>query len=147
MARVRFEVQGREVFRTRLRVRVNDVNYGGHLGNDSVLTLCHEARVRFFAEMGQSEMSLFGKGIIMTDAMISYRSEGNLGDDIDISLHLDDIGRRGFDLYYLLECGEREVARVKTGIAFFDYRQRRIADCPYGFIEKFGVVEDSEATP
>jgi hypothetical protein len=45
MARVRLEVQGREVFRTRLRVRVDDVHYGGHLGNDSVLTLCHEARL------------------------------------------------------------------------------------------------------
>ena len=135
MARVRFEVQGREVFRTRLRVRVDDVNYGGHLGNDSVLTLCHEARIRFLTDIGQSEMNLFGKAIIMTDAMILYRAEGNLGDDIEITLYLDDIGSRGFDLYYLLECGQREIARVKTGIAFFDYRQRRIVTCPERFIE------------
>jgi len=134
MARVRFEVQGREVFKTRLRVRVDDVNYGGHLGNDSVLTLCHEARIRFLEENGQSEMSLFGKAIIMTDSMILYQAEGKLGDEIEISLYLDDIGRRGFDLYYLLECGEREIARVKTGIAFYDYQQRRIATCPEGFI-------------
>ena len=144
MARVRFEVRGSEVFRTRLRVRVDDVNYGGHLGNDSVLTLCHEARIRFFAEYGQSEMNLFGKGIIMTDAMIIYRAEGNLGDDIEITLYLNDIGRRDFDLYYLLECGRREIARVKTGIAFFDYSQGKIATCPEGFIEKFGVNRDSE---
>jgi acyl-CoA thioester hydrolase len=134
MARVRFEVQGQEVFRTRLRVRVDDVNYGGHLGNDSVLTLCHEARIRFFEKDGQSEMNLFGKAIIMTDAMILYRAEGNMGDDIEITLYLDDIGRRGFDLYYLLECGQREIARVKTGIAFFDYKQGKIVPCPDGFI-------------
>ena len=47
MARVRFQVQGQEVFKTTLQVRVDDVNYAGHLGNDSVLTLCQEARVRF----------------------------------------------------------------------------------------------------
>jgi len=128
-------------------VRVDDINYGGHLGNDSVLTLCHEARIRFFEENGQSEMSLFGKAIIMTDAMILYKSEGNLGDDIEVSLYLDDIGRRGFDLYYLLECGRREIARVKTGIAFYDYRQRKIAPCPQGFIDKFTINEDTEATP
>ena len=138
MARVKFEVQGREVFRTRLRVRVDDVNYGGHLGNDSVLTLCHEARIRFLGENGQSEMNLFGKAIIMTDAIILYRAEGNMGDDIEITLYLDDIGSRGFDLYYLLECGDREIARVKTGIAFFDYRQRRIVPCPEGFIAAYG---------
>jgi acyl-CoA thioesterase FadM len=54
MARVRFEIQGPEVFRTRLRVRVDDVNYGGHLGNDAVLTLCHEARIRFFTAGARS---------------------------------------------------------------------------------------------
>ena len=138
MARVRFEVQGREVFRTKLRVRVGEVNYGGHLGNDSVLTLCHEARIRFFTEIGHSEMDLFGEGIIMTDAMVVYKAEARLGDELDISLYLDDIGKRGFDLYYLLECCGRETARGKTGIAFFDYPQGKIAACPQEFKERFG---------
>ncbi len=138
MARVRFKVRGREVFKTTLRVRVDDVNYGGHLGNDAVLTLCHEARIRFLHEIGQSEMDLFGKAIIMTDAMVIYRAEGNLGDSIEVTLYLDDIGKHGFDLYYLLTCREQEIARVKTGIAFFEYAQRRIAACPEGFIQKYG---------
>jgi acyl-CoA thioester hydrolase len=141
MARVRFQVQGTEVYRTTLRLRVDDINYGGHLGNDAVLTLCHEARIRFFTEIGQSEMDLFGKGIIMTDAMIVYRAEAGLGDALEISLYLDDIGKRGFDLYYLLERKGQEIARVKTGIAFFDYPRGEIAVCPQGFKERFGVRE------
>jgi acyl-CoA thioesterase FadM len=116
---------------------VDDVNYGGHLGNDSVLTLCHEARLRFLAEIGHSEMDLFGKAIIMTDAMIIYRAEGSLGDEIDVTVYLDDIGKQGFDLYYRLQRGEREIARVKTGIAFFDYREGKIATCPQAFVELF----------
>jgi acyl-CoA thioesterase FadM len=138
MARLRFELQGPEVYRTNLQVRVDDINYGGHLGNDSVLTLCHEARIRFFTEIGHSEMDLFGKGIIMTDAMIIYRAEAGLGDELEISLYLDDIGRRGFDLYYLLERAGQEIARVKTGIAFFDYPEGKIAACPEEFKERFG---------
>jgi len=141
MARVRFQVQGPEVYRTKLRVRVDDINYGGHLGNDAVLTLCHEARIRFFTEIGHSEMDLFGKGIIMTDAMIVYRAEAGLGDELEISLYLDDIGTRGFDLYYLLEHSGREIARVKTGIAFFDYPEGKIAACPDGFKERFEIGE------
>ena len=141
MARVRFEVQGREIFKTTLRVRVDDVNYGGHLGNDSVLTHCQEARARFFHELGQSELDLFGKPIIMTDAMVIYKSEGNLGDQIEATLYLDDIGRRGFDLYYLLRCEGREIARVKTGVAFFDSTERRTSDCPEGFIAKLRDFE------
>ena len=75
----------------------------------------------------------------MTDAMIVYRAEAGLGDELEISLYLDDIGKRGFDLYYLLERRGREIARVKTGIAFFDYQQGRIAVCPQGFKERFGI--------
>jgi 4-hydroxybenzoyl-CoA thioesterase len=137
MSRVKFEIQGSEVFRTRLRVRVDDVNYGGHLGNDSVLTLCHEARLRFFAEHGQSEANLFGKAIIMSDAMVIYRAEASLGDELDISIHLDDIDRRGFDLYYGLSRGELEIARVKTGLVFFDYEERKVVPCPEAFLRTF----------
>ncbi|UCF96752.1 MAG: thioesterase family protein [Spirochaetaceae bacterium] len=138
MARVRFEPQGREVFKTSLRVRVDDINYGGHLGNDAVLTLCHEARVRFLEEIGQSEMNLYGTAIIMTDAMVIYRAEGNMGDPLEVTLYLDDIDKHGFDLYYLLACGEREIARVKTGLAFYDYTLHRIVACPQGFLDKYG---------
>ena len=90
MARVKFSVRGREVYETAIQVRVDDVNYGGHLGNDSVLTLCHEARIRFLDEIGHSETNLYGKSIIMTDAMVLYKAEGNLGDKLETALCLDD---------------------------------------------------------
>jgi acyl-CoA thioesterase FadM len=138
VARVKFTIQGREVYKTTIRVRVDDVNYGGHLGNDSVLTLCHEARIRFLNEIGHNEANLYGKGIIMTDAMVLYRAEGNLGDKLDITLFLDDVGRYGFDLYYALKCQGKEIARVKTGIAFFDYERGKIAASPEGFSQKYG---------
>lgn len=138
MARVKFSVRGREVYKTTIRVRVDDVNYGGHLGNDSVLTLCHEARIRFLNEIGHSETNLYGKGIIMTDAMVLYKAEGNLGDKLEIALYIDDVGRYGFDLYYALSSQGKEIARVKTGIAFFDYNQRKITACPEEFSQKYG---------
>ena len=138
MARVKFSVRGREVYKTTIRVRVDDVNYGGHLGNDSVLTLCHEARIRFLNEIGHSETNLYGKGIIMTDAMVLYKAEGNLGDKLEIALYIDDVGRYGFDLYYALSSQGKEITRVKTGIAFFDYNQRKITACPEEFSQKYG---------
>ena len=93
MARVKFEVQELEVFQTTIGARVDDVNYGGHLGNDSVLTLCHEARIRFLNEIGQSKSELYGKGIIMTDAIVIYEGEGSLGDQIEVTICIDDIGK------------------------------------------------------
>ena len=47
MARIKLDLPERFPFSTELRVRITDVNYGGHMGNDSLLGLLHEARVRF----------------------------------------------------------------------------------------------------
>lgn len=137
MGRLRFSIQGREVYHTAIAVRIDDVNYAGHLGHDSVLTLCHEARVRFLADIGQSELDLFGRGIIMTDAMVSYLGEGTQGDLVEITLYIDDISTFGFDVYYAMKTTEKEIANVKTGLAFFDYGLRKIVPCPEEFIRRF----------
>jgi acyl-CoA thioesterase FadM len=36
-------------FRARYPVRVGDINYGGHLGNDKYLLLFHDARLAYLA--------------------------------------------------------------------------------------------------
>jgi acyl-CoA thioesterase FadM len=68
-------------FSTELRVRITDVNYGGHMGNDSLLGLLHEARVQFLAHYGLSELDIGGLwGIIMADSVIVYKSEAFPGE-------------------------------------------------------------------
>ena len=48
MARVKLDLNGVEfVFRTELDVRITDINYGRHVGNDAMLGLLHEARLRY----------------------------------------------------------------------------------------------------
>ena len=47
----RLELKAREPypFSCEMVVRTTDLNYGGHLGNDRLLSLVHEARVAFLA--------------------------------------------------------------------------------------------------
>ena len=65
MARVNLEPLPRYPFRTEISVRIDDLNYGGHLGHDRVLTLVHEARVAWLKSHGWSEMDCAGTGLIM----------------------------------------------------------------------------------
>ena len=60
MPRIRLELPDRFHFRTSLTVRVTDLNYGRHLGNDAVLGLLHEARVRFLRSLGYAELDVEG---------------------------------------------------------------------------------------
>jgi acyl-CoA thioesterase FadM len=139
MARVKIDLPASFLFSTEIPVRITDINYGGHLGNDAVLALVHEARVRFLAAHGYSEKNIDGTGIIMVDSVIQYRSESFYGDVLRIDVSLRDFQTTGCDVCYLLTNKEtgKEVARAKTGIAFFDYSRRKVVEVPAGFRKLF----------
>ncbi len=133
MARVQIELPQAWFFRTRLAVRVSDVNYGGHLGNDRVLGLAHEARVRWLASCGLSEKDVGGVGLIMADAALVFRGEAFLGDELDVELGAVETRRSSFDLVYRLTrpADGAEIALVKTGMVCFDYAARKVARLPH----------------
>jgi len=135
MARIKLPSLTRSLFETELTLRVTDMNYGGHLGNEVVLSLAHEGRVRFLRAHGYTELDIGGVGIIMSDAAVVYKSQGRLGEDVRIRIDCQDFHRHGFDMVYQLSERDsgRELARVKTGIVFFDYAVNRIASLPAEF--------------
>ncbi len=126
------------IYRTELPLRITDINYGGHLGNDAVLGLAHEARLRFYRSLGGSEMDLGGAGTIMTDAIVVFRAQGLYGMTLEVKIAVAEFSASGCDIFYLLSdmADGREIARVKTGIAFFDYQRGRPVKVPDIFKEK-----------
>lgn len=133
MARVRLNLPDTYEFSTEISVRISDINYGGHLGNDAVLSLIHEARLRFFKAQGfPDEKQVAGTGIILSDAVIVYKSQGFHGDILLVELARSDYNRHGFDIIYKIsnKATGREIARAKTGIVFFDYQEKKVAPMP-----------------
>lgn len=139
MARVQIELPARWLYETIVEVRITDINYGGHLGNDRVLSLVHEARARFFHAHQLSELDIEGVGIIVSDAVVVYRAEAFFGDQLRVQLAGEDFTRYGCNFVYRLSHLEtgREIARAKTGMVFFDYGTRKIASAPPGFLTLF----------
>jgi acyl-CoA thioester hydrolase len=135
MGRVKLDLPDSFEFSTEIVVRISDINYGGHLGNDSVLSLVHEARVRFLKHHGFTEADIDGVGIIMTDAVIVYKSEGFYGNILRVDVGVQDLSKVGCDFIFRLTNKERgsEIARAKTGVVFFDYEQKKIISMPDKF--------------
>lgn len=142
MARVQIELPQSWLFRTRLAVRVTDVNYGGHLGNDRVLGLAHEARVRWLASCGLSEKDVGGVGLIMADAALVFRGEAFLCDELEVELGAMEVRRSSFDLVCRLTrpVDTAEIALVKTGMVCFDYSARKVARLPQVLARCLGSV-------
>jgi acyl-CoA thioester hydrolase len=91
MPRIRIDLPAAFPFSTDIPVRITDVNYGGHLGNDALLSLLHEARVLYLHTFGWTEKDIAGAAIIMTDAAVVYRSEAFQGDLLRIEVAVTDI--------------------------------------------------------
>jgi len=133
MARVKIDLPAQFIFSTSLSIRVYDLNYGAHLGNDRVLALMHEARVQMLKYLGfnNERNGIEGKGIIMSDAAVVYKAEGFYDDNITIKIGATDLSRVSFDLVYLMEKNNgKELARGKTGIVCFDYELGKAISIP-----------------
>jgi len=106
-----------------------------------VLSLAQEARIRLFAAHGMTELDVGGVGILMVDAAIVYRAEGRHGMTLRVEVAFSDLRSRGCDLLYRLSdvATGREIARVKTGLVFFDYSARRVVTMPAAFRDVVGA--------
>lgn len=130
----RLDLKSREPypFSCEIVVRTTDLNYGGHLGNDRLLSLVQEARVAFLASHGWSELDCGGAGLIMADAALAYRAEAFAGDVLRFEVAAVEPSRVGFRLAMRVtrpDDGD-DVALVETGMVCFDYGRRRPVALP-----------------
>ena len=139
MARIKIDLPESFPFQTEIPVRITDLNYGGHVGNDIFLSLIHEIRVQFLKHYGFSEMNIDGVGTIMNEAAITYKAEVFYGSVITAKVSVAELSSMSCELLYLLsdKATGKEVARAKTGLVFFDYDKKRIAHMPEIFRKTF----------
>lgn len=140
MPRIRLELPENFTFRTVIPIRISDINYGGHAGNDSLLSIIHEARMQFLQHYGYSEKELEGVGLIMGDVAIEFKKELFYGDTLTIHVTASSFERVSFDIFYKLDT-ERNgalvtVAQAKTGMVCFDYSLKKITSIPVEAIRK-----------
>lgn len=120
-------------------VRVGDINYGGHLGNDKSLLMFHDARLKFLQALGHSESDIGeGKGIIMTEAHVFFRKEAFLYDSLYADVETGIVEKCLFELKYVIrrEADGETVLEGSTRQLAFDYERRKVASLPEEFRKK-----------
>ena len=124
---------------TILDVRVGDINHGGHLAHDRLITLLHQARCDFLAAFEASERDCFGVALIMRRITVEYLAEAFLGDRLEIVMMVSDIRPTGFLLTYQVLRGGTTVASATTLMVAFDYARRRVVRLPSPFATAVGA--------
>jgi len=60
MDRIKLNLPTNFYFSAALTIRIADLNYGGHIGNNSFLSLIHEERQQFLLHHGYTEFNFAG---------------------------------------------------------------------------------------
>ncbi len=138
MPRIKIDLPNEMQFETTVKVRISDINYGGHVGNDSILTIFHEARMEYIQSLGfKDELSIAENvGIIVADVGIVYKNESFYGEVLKVAIGTTDFNKYGCDMYYkATNETEVEIARGKTGIVCFNYVEKKLSAMPLAFKE------------
>lgn len=134
MARIKLELPEKFSFETIIPIRITDLNYGSHVGNDTILSILHEARVQYLRHYDLEELDFAGVGLIMNDVAIEFKNQIFYGERIIASVTVSDISKFSFDVYYKLEKENNDkrilVALAKTGMVCYDYGARKVAAVP-----------------
>ena len=141
MARTKIDLPNNFLFSTTIPIRITDINFGGHVGNDTILSLVHEARAQFFTYLGYTELEFAGTGTIMSDVAIEYKNQTYYGDSILVSVAVGDITKVAFDLFYKLEKISSDgkivsVAFAKTWMVCYDYDAKKVTAIPEEALKK-----------
>lgn len=131
MGRIKIDLPDKFLFSTTIPVRITDVNYGGHVGNDAILSIIHEGRAQFLNQFEFTEMDCGGVSLIMSDVAIEFKRELFYGESVSISIATGYVSKVAFDMFYKLEksTGEKNVvvAVAKSGMVCFNYEYKKVA--------------------
>jgi len=138
MARIKIDMPDKEIAAIQIRVRIGDINYGNHVGNDAFVSIIHEARLQWLQQNSFTEMNAAGAGLIMSDLAIEFKNESYYGEEIAIKIYCGEISKVSFDLYYQLTTERNQqtvlLAKAKTGMVCFNYQLKKVSQIPGGLL-------------
>lgn len=135
-------------FTASYRVRVDDINYGGHMGNERALVIFQDARILFLESLGYAERDIGeGLGVILPEAALRFRREAFLHDVLTTRVAIGGMTGSSFEMLFesTRESDSEVVLTGTTKMIAYDYGAKKVRPLPDAFrkaLEPFaGPVE------
>jgi acyl-CoA thioester hydrolase len=108
-------------YRHRLSVRFRDCDAMGHVNHAVYFTYLEQCRLTFWRELTGTPSP--HTRVIIARAECDYRSAAHFGDELEVRLSVEAIGRSSFTLAYeIVKSGsEQPVANGRTVMVSYDY--------------------------
>lgn len=134
MARLKIELPQKILASVSIPVRITDINYGNHVGNNSIVEIIHEARVQYLKGHGFTELNVAGTALIMSELLVEFKNESFYNDVLEIKIFCGEITRVAFELFYEISVMRNEheiiIALAKTGMVCYNYEIKKVSAVP-----------------
>lgn len=138
MARVEIDIPEHFSFSVELPILISHINRGDHLGNEHLIALLNEARVRFMDHQGVAEFQEQGYLFVVGDLAVIYKSEGKYGETLCVEVAVQGFHKYGCDIVYRVteSVTGRLIALAKTAHLVFDASAGKAMLIPEGIKAK-----------
>lgn len=134
MARIKIQLPEKCMGTFNIPVRITDINYGNHVGNDSLVQIIHEARMKFLHQYNYTEIDVCGTSLIMNELFIEFKNESFYKDILQVKIFIGEIFKVGFEIFYSLSAIRDQssvvIANAKTGMVCFNYKEKKLMAVP-----------------
>jgi len=111
-------------YRHRLSVRFRDCDAMGHVNHAVYFTYLEQCRLTFWRELTGTPSP--HTRVIIARAECDYRAPAHFGDELEVRLNVEAIGRSSFTLVYeIVKVGGPLIAGGKTVMVSYDYAAGR----------------------
>lgn len=114
-------------FNIDFHVQTNDVNAGGHVGNDIFVRYINETCYRLL-----KYHNVEPRTVIMADLAIMFRSEAFHEDVLKIEAAVSDLRNHSCHFYYRVSSKQtgKEILRARARMVFYDYTLKEKTEVP-----------------
>ena len=131
-------------YKTPITIRFSDIDAVGHVNNATYLTYFEEARLKYWREAIEWDISK--SGVIVGRSEVNYLKPITLRDEIFCYVRTTRIGNSSFDIMHVLvkltEHGEEICTTGKTVCISYDYRANKSVSIPHA--ERTRLIEFDE---
>ena len=126
------------MFSIKYKIKEEDINYGGHVGNERALVFFQMVRIKFFESLGLSELNIGdGIGVIQRNSYVEYNKELFLNDEITIKITKIELEKTKFNFHYEICNQEGKLAiNGSTLLLAYNYEEKKLKKVPEIFREK-----------
>ena len=126
------------MFSIKYKIKEEDINYGGHVGNERALVFFQMVRIKFFESLGLSELNIGdGIGVIQRNSYVEYNKELFLDNEITIKITKIELEKTKLNFHYEIYNQEDKLAiNGSTLLLAYNYEEKKLKKVPEIFREK-----------